>query len=140
MKPEKLPSDDRTAPILDSQSKIFAVRQAMLQDEWNPELTGDPCSQTQLPELKNSSSTLKRLTKNLYESKREGFFSVHVDCYTTKTTEDEVRTYRKYLGIIPVYKTVDTCAAEFEELLLLTITPPTKRNQSKTIWAWRWWF
>ncbi|MCK5236596.1 MAG: carbamoyl-phosphate synthase large subunit, partial [Deltaproteobacteria bacterium] len=29
-------------------------------------------------------------------------------------TEDEVRSKRKELGVIPVYKRVDTCAAEFE--------------------------
>ncbi|PSB30570.1 carbamoyl-phosphate synthase large subunit, partial [filamentous cyanobacterium Phorm 46] len=34
--------------------------------------------------------------------------------YATKTSEDEVRAYRKQLGVIPIYKTVDTCAAEFE--------------------------
>lgn len=30
------------------------------------------------------------------------------------TTEDEIRSLRKQKGILPVYKTVDTCAAEFE--------------------------
>jgi carbamoyl-phosphate synthase large subunit len=30
------------------------------------------------------------------------------------TKEPEVRIYRKSLGVIPVYKTIDTCAAEFE--------------------------
>jgi carbamoyl-phosphate synthase large subunit len=34
--------------------------------------------------------------------------------YLTETTEDEVREYRKSLGVIPVYKRVDTCGAEFE--------------------------
>jgi len=34
--------------------------------------------------------------------------------YLTKRTEDEVRAHRKSLGIIPVYKRVDTCGAEFE--------------------------
>jgi carbamoyl-phosphate synthase large subunit len=34
--------------------------------------------------------------------------------YLTDTTEDEVRSYRKQLGIVPVYKRVDTCGAEFE--------------------------
>jgi carbamoyl-phosphate synthase large subunit len=34
--------------------------------------------------------------------------------YLTKRTEDEVREYRKSLGIVPVYKRVDTCGAEFE--------------------------
>jgi carbamoyl-phosphate synthase large subunit len=34
--------------------------------------------------------------------------------YLTESTEDEVREYRKGLGIVPVYKRVDTCGAEFE--------------------------
>ncbi|MFW6264097.1 MAG: carbamoyl-phosphate synthase large subunit, partial [Cyanobacteriota bacterium] len=34
--------------------------------------------------------------------------------FATKTSEDEVRVYRKELGVVPVYKVVDTCAAEFE--------------------------
>jgi carbamoyl-phosphate synthase large subunit len=34
--------------------------------------------------------------------------------YLTKSSEDEVRAYRKRLGVVPVYKRVDTCGAEFE--------------------------
>src|SRR5687767_11894128 len=34
--------------------------------------------------------------------------------YLTEVSEDEVRARRKELGIVPVYKRVDTCGAEFE--------------------------
>jgi carbamoyl-phosphate synthase large subunit len=34
--------------------------------------------------------------------------------YLTKSSEDEVRAHRKRLGVVPVYKRVDTCGAEFE--------------------------
>ena len=34
--------------------------------------------------------------------------------YLTGRTEMEVREYRKGLGVVPVYKRVDTCGAEFE--------------------------
>jgi carbamoyl-phosphate synthase large subunit len=34
--------------------------------------------------------------------------------YLTNRTEDEVRAYRKSLGVVPVFKRVDTCGAEFE--------------------------
>ena len=34
--------------------------------------------------------------------------------YLTDRSEDEVRAYRKGLGVVPVYKRVDTCGAEFE--------------------------
>ncbi|WP_258301607.1 hypothetical protein, partial [Escherichia coli] len=57
---------------------------------------------------------LKSLTKEqLYGVKQQGFSDRQI-AFATKTTEDEVRAYRKAQGIIPVYKTVDTCAAEFE--------------------------
>jgi carbamoyl-phosphate synthase large subunit len=45
--------------------------------------------------------------------KQQGFSDRQI-AFGTKTTEDEVREYRKSLGVIPVYKLVDTCAAEFE--------------------------
>ncbi len=49
------------------------------------------------------------------EIKRMGF-SDRAIAYLTNSSEDQVRDYRKSLEIIPVYKTVDTCAAEFEAL------------------------
>lgn len=45
--------------------------------------------------------------------KQQGFSDRQI-AFATKTTEDTVRAYRKSLGIVPVYKVVDTCAAEFE--------------------------
>ena len=45
--------------------------------------------------------------------KQQGFSDRQI-AFATKTTEDEVRAYRKELGVVPVYKLVDTCAAEFE--------------------------
>ena len=52
-------------------------------------------------------------TEEMREVKQKGFSDRQI-AFATKTTEDEVREYRKSLGIIPVYKLVDTCAAEFE--------------------------
>lgn len=45
--------------------------------------------------------------------KQQGYSDRQI-AFATKTNEDEVRAYRQELGIIPVYKLVDTCAAEFE--------------------------
>jgi len=45
--------------------------------------------------------------------KSYGFSDVQLSLMTG-TTEDVVRAHRKAIGVIPVYKTVDTCAAEFE--------------------------
>lgn len=45
--------------------------------------------------------------------KQQGFCDRQI-AFATKTTEDTVRNSRKKLGVNPVYKLVDTCAAEFE--------------------------
>ncbi len=53
--------------------------------------------------------------EEMLETKRMGFSDRQI-AYLTGTNEDTVRGYRKDLGVIPSYKTVDTCAAEFEAL------------------------
>jgi carbamoyl-phosphate synthase large subunit len=54
-------------------------------------------------------------SEEMREIKQMGFSDRQI-AYLTVSNEDGVRTHRKSLGIIPVYKTVDTCAAEFEAL------------------------
>jgi len=46
-------------------------------------------------------------------AKRLGYADVQI-AYLTGTTHDEVRAARKEAGVIPTYRLVDTCAAEFE--------------------------
>lgn len=59
-------------------------------------------------------TTLDQLTKDdLYEVKRRGFSDKQI-AYATNSTEREVRRRRISYGVIPAYKRVDTCAAEFE--------------------------
>ncbi|MGJ5675175.1 MAG: carbamoyl-phosphate synthase large subunit [Nostochopsis sp.] len=122
---EKLPSGEQIRAQLRTPNpdRIFAVRHAMqlgLSIEDIYELTAiDPWFLDKMQELLEIEKFLKRtplqkLTKEqMYAVKRQGFSDRQI-AYASKTTEDEVRAYRKQLGIIPVYKTVDTCAAEFE--------------------------
>jgi carbamoyl-phosphate synthase large subunit len=49
----------------------------------------------------------------LAAAKRDGFSDAHL-AHLLDTTEDHVRARRHAVGIRPVFKTVDTCAAEFE--------------------------
>ncbi len=49
----------------------------------------------------------------LYAAKQHGFSDVQL-AYLSGTSEDDVRELRKKEAVIPVYKLVDTCAAEFE--------------------------
>ncbi len=48
-----------------------------------------------------------------YLIKQKGFSDRQI-AFATRKTEAEIRAHRQKLGIVPVYKTVDTCAAEFE--------------------------
>lgn len=59
---------------------------------------------------------LNEITKEVMRFIKQQGFSDRQIAFATKTSEDEVRNYRKQLGIIPVYKLVDTCAAEFEAM------------------------
>jgi carbamoyl-phosphate synthase large subunit len=51
--------------------------------------------------------------ERLQTAKENGFTDRQI-AQLWQTTEDEVRSFRKKSGFIPVYKMVDTCAAEFE--------------------------
>jgi carbamoyl-phosphate synthase large subunit len=122
---EKLPSGEQIRAQLRTPNpeRIFSVRHAMqigISNEEIFELTGiDPWFLDKLQEILDLEKFIKRtplqqLTKEqMYEIKRFGFSDRQI-AFATKTHEDQVRSFRKQLGIIPVYKTVDTCAAEFE--------------------------
>jgi carbamoyl-phosphate synthase large subunit len=57
---------------------------------------------------------LEDISAELLRSFKEVALSDRRLAYLTEKTEDEVREYRKGLGVVPVYKRVDTCGAEFE--------------------------
>ncbi|MEC4819157.1 MAG: carbamoyl-phosphate synthase large subunit, partial [Scytonema sp. PMC 1069.18] len=122
---EKLPSGEQIRAQLRTPNpeRIFSIRHAMLLGMTTEEIyefTGiDPWFLDKMQQLLEMEKFLKRtplqqLTQQqMFEIKRQGFSDRQI-AYATKTTENEVRAYRKNLGVIPVYKTVDTCAAEFE--------------------------
>jgi carbamoyl-phosphate synthase large subunit len=57
---------------------------------------------------------LEDIPAELLRSFKEVALSDRRLAYLTETSEDEVRAYRKSIGVVPVYKRVDTCGAEFE--------------------------
>ncbi|HVO90739.1 MAG TPA: carbamoyl-phosphate synthase large subunit, partial [Casimicrobiaceae bacterium] len=64
-------------------------------------------------ELKLEKRTLDSINaEELRELKRKGFSDRRL-AYLTKSSEDQVRSRRHELGVRPVFKRVDTCAAEF---------------------------
>jgi carbamoyl-phosphate synthase large subunit len=121
---EALPSIEQVRSQLRTPTpeRIFSIRHAMqlkLSIEDIYDLTGvDPWFLDKFQDILTTESFLKtqqlaNLTKpQLWDVKRQGFSDRQI-AYATKTTEDEVRTHRKALGVVPAYKLVDTCAAEF---------------------------
>ncbi len=126
-KQEKLPSLEHIRAGLRTPhpDRIFTVRHAFLMGMTAEEIYElsaiDPWFLDKLQAILETEKFLKRtalksLTKEqMLDVKRQGFSDRQI-AFATKTTEDEVRAYRKGLSVIPVYKTVDTCAAEFEAL------------------------
>ncbi|MEO1095373.1 MAG: carbamoyl-phosphate synthase large subunit [Cyanobacteria bacterium J06638_28] len=106
-----------------SPERIFAVHHAMqlgidLQEIY--ELTAiDPWFLHKFAALLETEKWLKRtplqsLTADQMLAVKQQGFSDRQIAFANSTTEDEVRQLRQSLGVRPVYKTVDTCAAEFE--------------------------
>jgi carbamoyl-phosphate synthase large subunit len=66
------------------------------------------------PALAGGPPALENIPLDLLRAFKEVALSDRRLAYLTETSEDEVRAFRKSLGIVPVYKRVDTCGAEFE--------------------------
>ncbi|MEM6427433.1 MAG: carbamoyl-phosphate synthase large subunit, partial [Cyanobacteria bacterium P01_D01_bin.128] len=122
---EKLPTLSQVQASLRTPNpeRIFILRHAMQLGMGVAEIfeltSIDPWFLDKLMDLLAAEKRLKRTplaeidAAQMLAVKQRGFSDRQI-AYATKTTEDEVRAYRKSLGVIPVYKTVDTCAAEFE--------------------------
>ncbi|MCK1984323.1 MULTISPECIES: carbamoyl phosphate synthase large subunit [Peribacillus] len=65
-------------------------------------------------ELEIESKAIDQVTKEELQTYKEKGFSDRYLASVWKVSEMEVRAHRKSLGLTAVYKTVDTCAAEFE--------------------------
>ncbi len=109
----KNPTDERIFYIYD------AIRAGMSIEEIH-ELTGiHPFFLYKIKNICEMEKKLEKLTidtidpETLREAKKLGFSDRQL-AYLLKTTEHEIRKLRKKYGILPVYKFVDTCAAEFE--------------------------
>ncbi len=79
----------------------------------------DPWFLNNIKQLVEFESTFKNCSlanitkKLLYEAKRYGYSDRQIS-YLCGCSEDEVRALRKKMRVIATFKTVDTCAAEFE--------------------------
>ncbi len=66
------------------------------------------------PAVAGGPPALENIPVDLLRDFKEAALSDRRLAYLTNRTEAEVRAYRKSLGMVPVYKRVDTCGAEFE--------------------------
>ncbi|MEX2117614.1 MAG: carbamoyl-phosphate synthase large subunit [Bacteroidota bacterium] len=66
------------------------------------------------PPATTKKSPPERVTPELLRKAKELGYSDRQLAHLWGTTELAVRSLRKELGILPIYKTVDTCAAEFD--------------------------
>jgi carbamoyl-phosphate synthase large subunit len=111
---------ERKLAVPNSQ-RIFYLRQALVHQipiDAIQRLTGiDPWFLYQIQEIVDYEQRLRGAQgelehRPLWRAKRLGFSDVQI-AHLTGTGEDAVSARRKHLGIRPVYKLVDTCAAEF---------------------------
>ena len=102
--------------------RIFYLRQALLQGmaiDTIYELTGiDPWFLFQLRQIMDMEADLKGPLEEidpdlLRRAKSWGFADIQL-AHFTGTDEDQVKDRRRELNLRPVYKLVDTCAAEFK--------------------------
>ncbi len=65
----------------------------------------------------------------LWEAKRLGFSDLYI-AKLWNTTGEDIRQRRKAVGIVPVYKMIDTCAAEFESYVPYFYSTYEQENES----------
>lgn len=96
-----------------------AFRIGLTEDEVHRMTSIDPWFLRQIKELIDIEKNLQSVKledigrEDFYRLKQRGFSDKRI-ARLTKSSEDDVRHRRHGLGLHPVYKRVDTCAAEFE--------------------------
>ena len=110
----------QTKLVIPNFERIFYLRVAMLAGfsvERIFELTAiDPWFLRQIEQIVREELRIAECgmqTTELRRWKKLGFSDKQL-AFLTKKTESEIRTLRKAAGVIPTYRLVDTCAAEFE--------------------------
>ncbi|MBQ2053642.1 MAG: carbamoyl-phosphate synthase large subunit, partial [Eubacterium sp.] len=77
-----------------------------------------------------SEGLTKILDKNtLYDAKKMGFSDSYI-AELTGTSEDDILSLRRELGVKPVYKMIDTCASEFESYVPYFYSTYEDENES----------
>lgn len=110
----RVPTPDRIFFVRNAYEMGFSVEDVFDLSKYDPWFLGKMREIYDLGESIKKCESLKAIeVQQMYRYKSNGFSDKQI-AHALNATEDEVRMHRKQLGVIPVYKTVDTCAAEFE--------------------------
>ncbi len=100
-----------------SWDRIFYIRYALLAGftitKLNELTNIDPWFLENIRQIVDEEQNIAGGSDNLRRAKQFGFSDRQL-AYLTKSTEGEIRSKRIRQGILPTYRLVDTCAAEFE--------------------------
>ncbi len=121
---EDVSDDELQRKLARPNSQRFSYITYALQHSWSiPEIYRlsrvDPWFLEQLQEVMEiqkeiEGRKLADIPAELLRAFKEVALSDRRLAYLTEKSEGEVRSYRKSIGVVPVYKRVDTCGAEFE--------------------------
>ncbi len=121
---ESVPADELQRKLARPNSQRFSYITYALQQGWTTAEIHrlskiDPWFLEQLRDVMGvqdeiEGHKLEEVSPEALRDAKEAALSDRRIAYLTNSTEDEVRAHRKKLGIVPVYKRVDTCGAEFE--------------------------
>ena len=121
---EDVPDDELQRKLARPNSQRFSYITYALQHNWSIQEVYrlsriDPWFLDQLKQVMEiqeqiEGKPLEEIPVDLLRAFKEAALSDRRLAYLTKRSEGEVRAYRKSLGLVPVYKRVDTCGAEFE--------------------------
>ena len=107
-----LPTEDRIFYIAEAFRRGWSIDQVHLASGIDPWFLTRISDVIAVEQALNGRSLDSLSAKDLFDAKRYGLSDEQI-AYLTHSTSKEVRLYRKALGVTPVFKTVDTCAAEF---------------------------
>lgn len=110
----RVPTPDRIFFVRNAYEMGMSIEDVFELSKYDPWFLGKMLEIFEMGEsMKKHESMTAIETEDMYRYKSTGFSDKQI-AFALNTTEDEVRSHRKQLGVVPVYKTVDTCAAEFE--------------------------
>ncbi len=110
-----LPTEDRIFFIAEALRRGWSIDEVFEASKIDPWFLSRIADMVAVQEALRGRSLDSLNADDMWVAKQYGLSDIQI-AYLTHSSEKEVRAYRKALGVVPVFKTVDTCAAEFESL------------------------